>query len=298
MPAYGRAIKDYIGENTAKGTIATAFKRYNVVENSMTSAYNKKEQEARWGNDVMKGTYSAGEKVDGSIPMELTKQTLMDIMLWFGFVKDGATKVYNWSNAIKYLTIVQNFSDEQYYETSKDCRLGSVKINIAKASIIKAECTFAGITQDQTNGTFSGVSTDVTDKDTMLYGSNVTVNLGTDITGSLVSGSINFDNGLDLEDVNLAGNRKDIGNGDRKVTIELTMDFEKVKYLELKNKDKTNQTTALNITIGTLSFDFLKCSIDDVKVNIEGKNKVKASLKLQLLDNGTAIPMKMTDTAV
>lgn len=300
-PAYGRSLKDYVGKNSAKGISATAITRYNVIDNSMETAFNKKEREARWGTGLSTGTYNAGEKVDGNINMELTKLTMIDLLEWFGFKKDSVdTKLWNWDSVLQYLTIFTQLSDVQYYEESKDCRLGSVKLNIAKASPIKAECSFSAITLalvDEAVTPITAIKSDVSDKDSIIYGSDFTFTLGTDITGDMVSCTINMENGLDLEDTNFSGNRKDMGNGDRKVTIEATMDFDKARYIDLKAKDKTGATTGLKIKLGTLEFDFKKVSIDDVKKVMESKNKIKCSMKFQLLDNGTAIPMTVTDLA-
>lgn len=300
-PAYGRALKDYIGINAAKGTDATAIVRYNVIDNSMETAFNKKEREARWATSLSSGTYNAGEKVDGNINMELTKQTTLDVISWFGFKKDTVNiKLWNWNELLNYLTIYSQLSDVQYYEVSKNARLGSIKFNISKASPIKAECSFSAITMslvDESVTPITAAKTDVSDKDAVLYGSDFTFTLGTDITGDMVSCTINMENGLDLEDTNFSGNRKDMGNGDRKVTIEATMDFDKARYIDLKAKDKTGATTGLKIKLGTLEFDFKKVSIDDVKKVMESKNKIKCSMKFQLLDNGTAIPMTVTDLA-
>lgn len=298
--AYGKSVKDYIGVNTAKGTESSAITRYNVIDNSIESNYTKKEREARWGLGLSAGTYNAGEKVDGNINMELTKQTLLDMLLWFGFKKDSVNvKLWNWDEVLKYLTIYTELSDVGYYEVSKDVRMGSMKISLAKASPVKAECSFSAVTMalvDSSVTAITAVKSNVADKDTIIYGSDFTFLLGTDITGDMVSCSINFENGLDLEDTNFSGNRKDMGNGDRKVSIEATMDFDKARYLDLKSKDKTNATTNLKITLGTLEFDFKKVSIDDVKKVMESKNKIKASLKFQLLDNG-AIPLTVLDKA-
>lgn len=300
--AYGRRVKDYIGVNPSKGTEAASLTRYNIIDNSIEATFNKKEREARWGTSLTRGTYNAGEAVDGTINVETTPQTILDIFSWFGFKQnDLNTKLWEWSDILNYLTIFTHLSDAQYYEVAKDCRLGSVKLSVAKASIIKAELNFSGVSMELVDESVTAIAAPiaiVTDVDNVLYGSDFSFNLGGDLTGDLISCDIQFENGLDLDDQDFSGNRKDIGNGDRAVTIDITMDFEKAKYMDLKNKDKMNTIgTNLAIKLGMLEFNFAKVSIDEVRKVFEGKNKVKASVKFKLLDNG-GIPLTLTDTTV
>jgi len=90
MPLTGRQTNHYIGLQSDETTKATELIKMQAKSNDMEPTIDKVESEALTANAVRDGAAVTFVYCDGSIPVQLTLETLPIFLLIFGFNEESA----------------------------------------------------------------------------------------------------------------------------------------------------------------------------------------------------------------
>lgn len=272
-----------VGKQTGKGVEATEFKVLCATSNSLEKDVKYVESNALTGKRFVEETYPATFAAGGSIDSEIDDIT-------FGIILENALGVYSKTgidpdithtfkagNQLQsWLTFLKDFSDESCHEKFLDCRVNQLSLALTSQAIMTYTADILGITSNEVDG----IETVIENTGTKLFAWQSTVSIdGTDVTALVDDFSFQHNNGIKEDDYGLFQSRRSLDAEKGSHTFELTMQFDKTKYLDYRAKLKNGVEIPLTIDIGgKLIISYPKAKLEKVSAPISSGGKITVKI--------------------
>ncbi|AZR72532.1 hypothetical protein BBF96_03520 [Anoxybacter fermentans] len=293
MAALGRNSVTAIGEQTAKGTEATTLTELLATSNNLETTVNYIKSEALTGKRFAEESYIAAFAVSGSIGAEVD-DNLFGLILKhaLGSVSTVANQDGTYTHTFKpgltlsgWLTFIKMLKDEGYYEKFVDCRISQLSLNLTSQAILTCNLDILGITGSQIDGT--AITTANTGNRLFAWDTTVTLD-GADATALVDEFSFQHNNGIKEDDYGLSQYRRTLDAENSEHTFNMTLQFDKTTYLNLKNKLASGAILPLGISVGsTLQITYPKAKLTEVSAPITGGGKILVNLAGEALWDST-----------
>lgn len=317
MPT-GRNSITGIGEQSAKGTIATEYTKLRVTSNSVERSITTGQSEALTGNRFTDDQFVTGHAVGGSIDAELAKSTIPIILKHAIGPEEGAPTdlgsgtgpyehVFKPSATIDdWLSILKEFTDAAYYEEFQDCKINQMSFSLTSQSVITYTLDLLGISGSTTQGSFSGTINENAGEKLFAWDASVNM-LASDVTADVDEYSFTHNNNLDDGDYGLSQERRSLDVQDGEHTFNLTMQFDAAQYTDMQaGMVEGNIISDLQVDIGLASDEstpfmsvvYPKVKLSQVSAPVSGGGKVTVDVQGRALwdsATGTNVEIKIAD---
>lgn len=250
-------VEVLIGKQASKGAVATKFFRLKATDYNINQATNVVQSNALTGSRFKgNNTFVSRFNVDGGIPLELTAQSLLMLLIGAGFTTNGAAvggvQAYKVTDSVdNFYTIVMNDKKNGAYEQTLDAKISQLDLSLAVDTFITGTANIIGGTSTYTQTAFAGTIADFSDEQLICLNA-VATKAGTDITAKLSAVTFNLNNNLEAKYAINSIYCTEIveGNADLSATVTYNK-FDKALYGTGFTEMIANTSSAITIKLGT-----------------------------------------------
>ena len=251
-------VEVLIGKQASKGAAATKFFRLKATDYNTNQATNVVQSNALTGSRFKgNNTFVSRFNVDGGIPLELTAQSLLMLLIGAGFTTNGApvggVQAYKVTDSVdNYYTIVMNDKKNGAYEQTLDAKISQLDLSLAVDTFITGTANVIGGTSTYvTTGAFAGTIEDFSDEQLICLNATA-AKAGTDITAKLSAVTFNLNNNLEAKYAINSIYCTEIVEGNADLTATVTYNkFDKTLYSAGFTEMVANTSSEIRIKLGT-----------------------------------------------
>lgn len=245
-----------IGKQTTKGTAeVTTMHKLDATTFNVRPSVSKVESKAigagRWAKDGFVGSMS----VSGDVTIELTTGQLEMFLLGAGFESKGvkSTKhqeILPADSIEQYLTIVNDYQEDDLHEVSQDCLVSSLEINAQTESYVNMSANIIGMNHEIGSTKLNITPVALKGSPLICLGAKL-IETTTDMTAKIDNFSLTIDNKLEGKKALNSVYFKSIRQSDRG-TVSISIgynEFDKATYIKAQELLKKNTSYKVEIEL-------------------------------------------------